>query len=43
VPARSDLELAVTRLIEGLSNNDLTGHLWIVDRDRIRRYVPYDG
>jgi predicted nuclease of predicted toxin-antitoxin system len=42
MPARSDLDLTVSRLIEGLSSGDLTGHLWVVDADRIRRYVPYD-
>jgi len=27
-------------LIEGLAKRDITGRLWIVQRDRIREYQP---
>jgi predicted nuclease of predicted toxin-antitoxin system len=37
-PGRRDLQLAVSRLVEGLAQLDLTGQLWLVEPDRVRQY-----
>jgi predicted nuclease of predicted toxin-antitoxin system len=37
-PGRRDLDLVVSELIAGLTRADLTGHLWVVEPDRIRQY-----
>lgn len=37
-PGRRDLDLVVAELIVGLTRASLTGHLWIVEPDRIRQY-----
>ena len=35
---RDDLDHLVDRLIRALEGSDPSGHLWIVDRDRVRQY-----
>ena len=36
--ARGDLEIIVDRLAIALATADLTGQLWIVERERVRQY-----
>lgn len=33
-----DIDALVGRLVRALEGSDPTGHLWIVDRDRVRQY-----
>jgi len=35
---RDDLDALIERLIQALDGADPAGHLWIVDRDRVRQY-----
>jgi len=37
-PGRRDLQLVVSRLVEGLAQLDVTGQLWVVEPDRVRQY-----
>jgi hypothetical protein len=39
-PVDEDLWACCRTLIEGLAQGDITGKLWIVQRDRIREYQP---
>jgi predicted nuclease of predicted toxin-antitoxin system len=39
-PTDEDLWACCRMLIEGLAKRDITGRLWIVQRDRIREYQP---
>ena len=35
-----DINMAVETLIDGLNRDPITGNLWIVERRRIRQYLP---
>lgn len=35
---RDDLDTLIGRLIRALEGSDPIGHLWIIDRDRVRQY-----
>jgi Domain of unknown function (DUF5615) len=37
-PGRGDLDIVVDRLVIALATADVTGELWIVERDRVRQY-----
>ncbi len=37
-PSRGDLDIVVGRLATALETADLTGQLWIVERERVRQY-----
>lgn len=37
-PGRNDLDQVVSRLIEALGKSEVTGRLWIVERERVRQY-----
>jgi predicted nuclease of predicted toxin-antitoxin system len=37
-PGRNDLDQVVSRLIDALAKTEVTGHLWIVERERVRQY-----
>ena len=37
-PGREDLDQVIDRLMDALATADLTGHLWIVEPDRVRQY-----
>lgn len=39
-PTHRELLMAVATLIRGLQKSDITGKLWIVQRDRVREYQP---
>jgi predicted nuclease of predicted toxin-antitoxin system len=39
-PTDEDLWACCRTLIEGLGKRDITGKLWVVQRDRIREYQP---
>ena len=39
-PTPDDLCMAVETLIEGLNRDPIAGNLWIVERQRIRQYLP---
>jgi predicted nuclease of predicted toxin-antitoxin system len=38
--SRAILETTVRALVEGLANEELSGHLWIVEPNRIRIHYP---
>lgn len=40
LPGRSDLDEGVQTLIAALSEAEITGKLWIVERTRVRTYEP---
>ena len=35
---RHDIDALISRFIQALEGSDPTGHLWIIDRDRVRQY-----
>ena len=37
-PGRDDLDHVVSRLIDAVRTADVTGRLWIVERERVRQY-----
>jgi predicted nuclease of predicted toxin-antitoxin system len=37
-PGRDDLDQVVSRLIDAVRTTDVTGRLWIVERERVRQY-----
>lgn len=39
-PSTGDLDLCIARLANMLRSEDLAGQLWIVERDRVRQYLP---
>ena len=42
-PTPDDLFAAVETLIQGLDRDTIVGRLWIVERHRIRQYLPESG
>jgi predicted nuclease of predicted toxin-antitoxin system len=42
-PGRADLDAVVGRLVHALSVADVSGHLWIVERERVRQYEEPTG
>jgi hypothetical protein len=42
-PTPGDLLTEIRTLIGGLSQKEIKGNLWIVQRGRIREYQPWDG
>ena len=41
-PTRQDLDAVLSRLIDAMATRDPTGHLWAVNRLRVREYQTED-
>jgi hypothetical protein len=42
-PSHPDLLIAISTLVKGLEAKSIDGQLWIIQRGRIREYVPRDS
>ena len=42
-PTPDDLYAAVSTLVSALERDSIEGKLWIIERHRVRQYIPEDG